>query len=128
MLVDGIINHFKNWQTFIFISVLTLGSLIIFFIKARSKRIYIRINRKGIFIDEVFLTDWPNFLNAYIHQPPPRLVRIRDNFELVIEHTKNDSDKGFRKRVKLTNTQNKSEEDIIAAIKYFWGLSQNNLG
>ena len=122
MLVDAIYNQFKNWQSFIFVTVLSLGGSILFFTKAQSRKVYLRINKNGIYVDEQFLTDWTNFLNAYVHQPPARLIRIRDNFELVIEHTKPGSDKGFRKRIKLTNTQNKSEEDIIAAIKYFWNL------
>ncbi len=44
---------------------------------------------------------------------------------LVIEFTKEDPTKGFRRFIKLTNTQNKSEEDIIAAIKFFWQLYQS---
>lgn len=41
---------------------------------------------------------------------------------LVIEFTKEDPAKGFRRFIKLTNTQNKSEEEIIEAIRFFWKL------
>jgi hypothetical protein len=98
---------------------LTLTPAIIFFIKGRSKRIYIRINKNGIYQDEEFVTGWSCFLNAYISQKEV-VLSIKDNFILVVEYVKQGQDNGFRRKIPLTNTQDKSEEDVLEAIKFFW--------
>ena len=90
-----------------------------FFKKFRSKRIFLRINQNGIFKDEKLVTDWDHLLKAYITQKPKTTIYITDSFVLIIEYMKTDTDKGYRSIVPLTNTQNKSEEDIMEALKYF---------
>lgn len=96
--------------------------------KARSKRVYLRINKKGIYADEKLVTDWDHFLKAFLAQQPPRgrvisaLPDVRDNFVLVVEFTRDDPKKGFRRSIPLTNTQNKSEEDVLQAIRIFHEL------
>jgi hypothetical protein len=46
---------------------------------------------------------------------------LRDNFVLVVEYKKNGTKQGFRKKLPLTNTQDKSEEEVLEAVKFFWG-------
>lgn len=100
---------------------------IVFLRKTFSKQVYIRINRSGIYYYERLLTDWKHFLKAYIGEMQ-KAYYISDNFQLVIEYTKDDPAKGFRKRIPLHNTQNQSEEDILTAVKYFWHLYANENG
>lgn len=95
------------------------------FAKARSKRVYLRINKTGIYQNEQLLTTWQTFLKAYITQKEV-VMSIRDNFQLVVEYYKDDPKKGFRRKIALTNTQNKSEEDIMKAIKFFVSNNKNN--
>ena len=102
---------------------------IVFFKKALSKQVYIRINKTGIYYFEKLLTDWPHFLKANVGEgEKKKLINISDKFELIIEYTKDDPTKGFRKKIPLHNTQNQSEEDILTAIKYFWHLYANEKG
>lgn len=122
-LVGIIVNHFKgDYARFLFL--LAILPVILFVKKARSQRVYIRVNKKGIYQDEKLITNWPGFLNAYIDQRKTKLVTVQDNFMLVVEYKKDDSEKGFRKKIPLTNTQNKSEEDVLAAVKFFWKISK----
>jgi len=123
-LVDGISTNS---------TALTVGSFavliiaILYFIKARSKRIHIRINKKGLYHDEKLVTDWAHFLNATISQKE-RVWSIQDNFILVVEYLKDHSKKGFRRSIPLTNTQNQSEEDVLAAVKFFWNQFRVDAG
>ena len=45
---------------------------------------------------------------------------LRDNFILVVEYRKGELKQGIRHKIPLTNTQNKSEEDVLEAVKFFW--------
>lgn len=117
-LADAIARKFINidYQSLIF--TIALVPAILFFKKARSKRIFIRINKKGIYRDERLLTDWDHFIGAYLDQEQ-KVVTIKDNFVLVVEYKKGNAGGAFRQRIPLTNTQNQSEEDVLAAINFF---------
>ena len=93
----------------------------LFFRKAQSKRVYIRVNRKGIYQDERLVTGWKGLLKASIGQKE-KTITIKDNFMLILEFVKDDPKKGYRKMIPLTNTQNQAEEDVLAAVQYFWKL------
>lgn len=127
-----------NYSTIIYFMGLVLG--VLFLRKGLSKRIYIRINKKGIFQDEELVTTWDKFLKATIEQGRPQkkngsllptakgtLAKIQDNFALVVEYIKESPTNGFRRRIPLTNTQNKSEEDVLEAVKFFWKASKGGL-
>lgn len=119
-LIDTIIKGIKNINYLNGIFMVSLGPALIFFTKGRNKRIYLRVNKTGIFQDEELLTTWTNYLGAYITEKA-KVLSIQDNFQLVIEFQKDGTDtKGFRRKIKLTNTQNKSEEEIMEAVKFFW--------
>jgi hypothetical protein len=92
--------------------------------RAQSNRVYIRINKAGIYQDGKLLTGWANFLKAFITQKKDKKMwDVRDNFQLVVEfRDAKDARKGIRKKIPLTNTQNKSEEDIMEAISFFLKL------
>lgn len=117
-LIDAIVRNFKNvdYQSFIFAFALIPAAM--FFRKARSKRVFIRVNKKGIYQDERLLTDWPRFIRAYLAQEE-KVVSIKDNFILVVEYKKADTKTAYRRNIPLTNTQNQSEEDVLAAVNFF---------
>ncbi len=120
-LYDAIRRHFINidYQSFVF--ALALAPAIIFFRKARSKRVFIRVNKTGIYQDEKLVTGWPELLNVYIDEKERKgLFSIQDHFRLVVEFRKGDSRQGIRRKIPLTNTQNKSEEEVLEAVKFFW--------
>ncbi len=107
-----------DFQSLGYFIVLPLVPAVYYFIKARSKRIYIRINIKGIYQDEKLVTSWDNFIKATIDQKQV-FLSIKDNFILVVEYRKEGQPGGFRRTIPLTNTQNQSEEDVLAAVKFF---------
>jgi hypothetical protein len=118
-VIDALLKGFNNvnYQSFIFLFALVPAFY--FLSKGLKNRVYIRINKTGIFQYEQLLTDWPHFIDAYITQKKS-MISIRDNFVLAIEYYKVGLTDGFRRKIPLTNTQNKSEEEIIEAIKFFY--------
>lgn len=120
-LIDAILRQFRHidYQSIIF--SLALIPAWLFFRKAQSKRVYIRVNRKGIYQDERLVTGWKGLLKASIGQKE-KTITIKDNFMLMLEFVKDDPKKGYRKMIPLTNTQNQAEEDVLAAVHYFWKL------
>jgi hypothetical protein len=120
-VIDAISRQFKNidYQSFVFSFALIPAYFL--FKRGRSNKVYIRINKKGIYQDEKLITGWPAFLNAYItQQEKKKIYDLRDNFILVVEYWKIDPKQGFRHKIPLTNTQNKSEEDVLEAVTFFW--------
>ena len=126
-LIDIIVKKFTNIHYLSYVFTLSLAPAMIFFSKARNKRVYIRINKTGIYQDEQLVTGWSNFLTAYISQKE-KVLSIQDNFMLVVEYLKDGVEKGFRRKIPLTNTQNKSEEEVLEAVKFFWKAYKNNAG
>lgn len=121
-VIDAIKRHFINvdYQSFVF--ALALAPAYLFFRKARSKRVFIRINKSGIYQEGKLITSWPYLLKAYIDQKEKKtFFNIQDNFLLVLEFRKKDVAKQvFRSKIPLTNTQNKSEEEVLNAVMFFW--------
>lgn len=125
---DAARRHFTNidYQSFVF--ALALAPALLFFRKARSKRVFIRVNKTGIYQDEQFVTGWPGLLKAYIAQKEKKsFFNIQDNFLLVVEYRKDGSKEGIRRKIPLTNTQNKSEEEVLEAVNFFWKEYKNNV-
>jgi hypothetical protein len=122
-LVDPIRHHFKyiDYQSIVF--VLALAAAIYCFKGAQSKRVFIRINKKGIYQDEKLVTDWSGLIKVYISQKEKTgLVNLLDNFILVVEFRKDHAKAGVRRKIPLTNFQNKSEEEVLEAAQFFWSL------
>jgi hypothetical protein len=117
-VADAFIKGFSAVTYVNYIFILAIIPAAMAFTKARSKRIYLRVNKTGIYQNENLITTWSTFLKAYITQKEV-VMSIRDNFQLVVEYYKEDPKKGFRRKIPLTNTQNKSEEDIMKAIQFF---------
>lgn len=124
-LVDAIKNRFINIDYADFIFMLALIPVIFLMSKARNNRVYIRINKTGIYQGAQLITSWSNFLNAYVSQKQV-VISIQDNFILVVEYRKDISEKGFRRSIPLTNTQNKSEEEVLEAVQFFWKEYRND--
>lgn len=118
-VIDAFIKGFTNLTYTSYLFALALLPALYFFKKGRSNAIHIRINKTGIYQQEKLITGWANFLNAYVTQKE-KTISIQDNFLLIVEYSKEGSDKGFRKKIPLTNTQNKSEEQVLEAVKFFW--------
>ena len=117
-LIDSIAGHKMPFRYYNLGFMLLLIPSLILFRKGMRNKISIRINKNGIYDGNIFVTDWSNLIKAYITQKK-MTITIQDNFLLVIEYLKEGDDKGFRRKIRLTNTHNKSEEDIMGAIFFF---------
>ncbi|MGQ0737730.1 MAG: hypothetical protein ACT4OJ_01600 [Bacteroidota bacterium] len=120
-LIDAINRNFRNidYQSYVF--ALAIAPAIYCIYRAQNKRVYIRVNKKGIYQDEKLVTGWNDLLNAHLAQKEKSsFFNIRDNFILVLEYRKAGTKEGIRRKIPLTNTQNKSEEDVLNAVKFFW--------
>ena len=121
-LIEAISKGFKNLDYSSMIFVIALSLSFLFFNKGRSKRVFIRINKKGIYQDEKLVTTWPDFIKAYVTQDQ-KVFSVQDNFVLMVEYKRGNT--GYKRKIPLGNTQNKSEEDIVAAIKFFLNKSRD---
>lgn len=115
---DAASNEFTNVGAMSYIFILFGAPALMYMAKARSRRVYIRINKTGIYQDEQPVTEWKNFLSAYIDQYEV-VGGIQDNFILVVEYMKDGSEAGFRRKIPLSNTQNKTEEQVLEAVNFF---------
>jgi hypothetical protein len=122
-VVDAARRNFKNidYQSYVF----TLAVIPAFYLfkRGQSKRIYIRINKTGIYQDEKLLTKWNGLLKAYLAQKEKNsFINIQDNFQLVLEYRGPNAKEGIRRKIPLANSQDKSEEDVLRAVNFFWNL------
>jgi hypothetical protein len=124
--IDAMARKFINIPYLNFIYTLALAPALIFFRKGLSKRIFIRINKTGIYQDEKLLTNWAQFIKAFLTQDQ-KLISIKDNFVLVVEYRKEGHMEGFRRKIPLTNTQNRSEEEVLEAVRFFWNEYKREL-
>jgi hypothetical protein len=102
---------------------ITLIPAVIFTLKGFLNRISIRINKSGIYYYSKLVTNWNNFISAEIVQEEI-VGSTQDNFVLLIEYSKDDEKGYFQRKIALTNTQNKSEEEVLAAISFFFDNSK----
>jgi hypothetical protein len=83
----------------------------------QKKKTIIMINRNGFYYFGELITSWPLFIDAVVTQDE-KIFTLQDNFVLIIRYRNNEG-KIFRSKIRLGNTQDKSEEEIIAAIRFF---------
>ncbi len=95
-----------------------LGPAVLFINKGLKNRTIITINKQGIFHHNRLVTNWDTFYNAQIAEDQ-KIASISDNFVLVIKCFDAEKQKYYDRKIKLGNTQSKSEESIIEAIKYY---------
>ncbi len=99
-------------------AVVALSVGVMFTAKAVRRKECIRINRSGFFYYRKFITDWQSLDSAQVTQDD-KMFTIQDNFVLILRYSKESGE--YLRKISLTNTQDKSEEDILAAIKFFSG-------
>ncbi len=99
---------------------LTLPSAFYWRNRLNLQKVAIKINKDGIYEYSTFITNWDNFFDAHITQKEIT-GSISDNFILVIEYYKEDGETLIEHEIYMSDSFDKSEEEIIAAIKFFSG-------
>jgi len=91
---------------------------VIFLAKAQRPSLIIKINKSGFFYAGRFITGWDLFYDATVHD---KMITgsYKDNFVLAFRYYAPDYSLIYTLSVPLTNTQDKSEEEIIEAINFF---------
>lgn len=107
--------RFLKWEIGLLLPV------IMFLSRGIKNQASITISRKGIFHYGKMVTTWENFARAYVTDEM-RTGSYQDNFILNVEHYHDNGDL-YKRRIKLTNTQNKSEEEIVEVIYRFYKAS-----
>lgn len=82
------------------------------------------INKTGIYYYGELLTDWNHFISEeFIDEvplPSGNDPGINDRFYLFLKYYKDGYPGYYSRKIRLTDTQDKSEEEIIAAIKFYY--------
>lgn len=104
-----------------YIIVGALAPIVFYFIFTRTKKAIIRINNRGVFYHEHLITSWPNFVSAKTDQLPLGLGDPRDRVVLIIEYYNESKTQILTQQLRLHNTLNKSEEQMLAIMEYFSG-------
>ena len=111
------------FQMSIIIGSFILIFAILAFARGFKRQIIIRINKEGIFYYGKLLTDWPHFISYQFIDEAPMIsansAGLGDRFFLMIKYDKKDLPGHFGRKIRLTNTQDKAEEEIIAAINFY---------
>jgi hypothetical protein len=96
-----------------------IGALIV---SMRNETI-MTINRDGFYYYGKLLTSWTNFLSAeFLDELPVQTsssAGLSDQFFLYMKYYKDGQPGCFALKIPLTNTQDKAEEEILAAIRFY---------
>lgn len=86
----------------------------------RNKTILV-INKNGFYYYGELLTDWNHFISEEFIDDGPSLSRgkSKDQFYVLIKYYKEGSPGYYGRKIPFTASQDKSEEEIIAAIKFY---------
>ena len=122
-LVTGVLQQ-PDVSSIIFVGVLTIPAVLAFR-KGLKGKVIIEVNGNGIHYHGKQLTDWTCFIRAQ-YKEEPKLAAFQDNFILYIEFHRLAEARNYISKIPLTNTQDKSEEEIIAAINHFARLAHVN--
>lgn len=96
-------------------------SLAAFYMASRNV-VIMRISKDGFYYHNRLVTSWSKFVSAKFVDEAPTLTSsslgLSDRFAVVIRYYKEDG-KCYERKIPLTNTQNKSEEEVMAAIRFY---------
>lgn len=114
-----------KFTDFLFIYIFFLFISVLFFVKGLSKKRLILINASGIYHNLTFICDWNNFRNAYIAQEYPNASNtsegLSDRNFIIVEFFNPNTALGYNYKIRMTDTQNKSEYEIIDALVLYSG-------
>ena len=116
--------HFDQVVIYKKLLLLSLLPAIFFLLRGFKNTVLLTINKTGIYRCGDLLTTWDNFISAHITQDQIT-GSIKDNFVLYIDFYIDEQAGYFRRKIKLPNTSDKSEEEILEAIRYFCKFSKS---
>jgi hypothetical protein len=126
MFISSFFNNDPDAKGFEFkILYIAIIPAVLFIRKGLINRVCMVINKKGIYHSGELITTWDDFIDARIDQDEV-IMTIQDNFVLFVRY-RQPGNKIFRSKIPLRNTQNKAEEEIIEAIRFFSTLHKRRI-
>ena len=112
-----------GWSNYLYALCLFLIPGAIAIGKGRRNAIVMTINKTGFYHAGKLVSDWNLFYDAVVqHKLVPG--SYNDNFVLDIRFYSPDHTLLYTYSIRLTNNQDKSEEEIIAAIHFYYNASK----
>ncbi|HEX8357217.1 MAG TPA: hypothetical protein VF610_07405 [Segetibacter sp.] len=113
----------QNNGAFYLIYLFLAVGVAIYFIKVKRRNVILIINRNGIYYRNVLVTDWTNFINAYIGQDEyvvsNNSAGISDKFHVVVTFFEPLKGTNYIYKMAMSSSQNKSEYQVISDKEYF---------
>jgi hypothetical protein len=86
-------------------------------VKGVKHRTIMVINKKGFYYYGKLITDWQHYIDVeFIDNSEPEMT---DLFYFMIRYYKDNEPGYYGRKIRFTDSQNKAEEEIIAAIKFY---------
>ena len=108
-------------NTYYYSLILVLVPALLFIFRGFLHKTVITINASGIYQYGMLITAWKDLVNARITEEDIA-DSISDNFVLLIDYYSPERGGYFERKIPLTSTQTKSEEEIMEAINFFLEL------
>jgi hypothetical protein len=98
------------------------------FVKSTRDQTIIKINKQGFYYYDELITDWEHFISEEFIDELPLPSRnnagVNDQFFLMIKYYKDGYPGHYGRKIPLTDNQDKAEEEIIAAVKFYYKNSR----
>jgi hypothetical protein len=98
------------------------------FARTAKDKIIMKINKQGFYYFGELITDWDHFISEeFIDElplPSGNNPGANDKFFLMIKYFKDGYPGYYGRKIPLTANQDKAEEEIIAAVKFYYKNSQ----
>lgn len=93
--------------------------------RGRRNRVIMKINKNGIYYAGQMVTNWTLYYDAVVADKRDA-ASFRDNFVLDLRYYSPDYSLMHTRSIPLTNSQDKSEEEIIQAIRLYYNAARLN--
>lgn len=122
LLIFSLATFFMSVLMGAFVLLFAIGTLI----RPSGNITIMQINKTGFYYYNELVTDWDHFISEeFIDDGPSR--RGIDQFYLLVKYYKEGQPGYYGRKIRFTDTQDKSEEEIMAAIKFYYLNSQKTV-
>ena len=122
---------FAAFSMHILAGVMVLFFAITAFVRSSKDRVIITVNAQGFYYYGQLITDWEHFISEeFIDEvplPSGNNPGVGDKFFLMIKYYKDGYPGYYGRKIQLTDNQDKAEEEIIAAVKFYYKNSQKRI-
>ena len=91
--------------------------------QSRQQTELLKINRQGFFQSGKLVADWSQFDKAWLDQQSKTLMSLQDNFVIRFRYYSPDGSKLITRTIPMSNTQDKADEEILRAIRFYYELA-----